>query len=38
MGKVCIYFQKLADLNLDTLEKLSKATIKYVHEDHECAC
>jgi hypothetical protein len=29
MGKVCIYFKKLADLNLDTLEKLSKATIKY---------
>ncbi len=28
MGKACIYFKKLADLNLDTLEKLSKATIK----------
>ncbi len=38
MGKVCIYFKKLADLNLDTLEKLSKATIKYVNENHECAC
>jgi hypothetical protein len=32
MGKACIYFKKLSDLNLDTLEKLSKATIKYVNE------
>jgi len=38
MGKVCIYFKKLADLNLDTLEKLSKATIKYVNEHPECVC
>ena len=29
MGKACIYFKKLADLNLDALEKLSKATIKF---------
>ena len=29
MGKSCIYFKKLADLNLDVLEKLSKAAIKY---------
>ena len=28
MGKACIYFKKLADLNLDTLEKLCKETIK----------
>src|SRR5687768_10131287 len=38
MGKACIYFKKLSDLNLDTLEKLSKATIKYVNENHQCAC
>lgn len=38
MGKVCIYFKKLDDLNLDTLEKLSKASIKYINENHECAC
>lgn len=38
MGKACIYFKKLSDLNLDTLEKLSKATIKYITENHECAC
>ncbi len=38
MGKACIYFKKLSDLNLDTLEKLSKATINYVNENHECAC
>jgi len=34
MGKVCIYFKKLDDLNLDTLEKLSKATIKHVNENY----
>ena len=38
IAKACIYFKKLDDLNLDTLEKLSKATIKYVNENHECAC
>jgi len=38
MGKACIYFKKLDDLNLDTLEKLCKATIKYINENHECAC
>lgn len=38
MGKACIYFKKLSDLNLDTLEKLSKATIKYINENHKCAC
>lgn len=32
MGKSCIYFKKLSDLNLDTLEGLCKATIKYVTE------
>jgi hypothetical protein len=37
MGKACIYFKKLADLNLEVLEKLSKATIKYTQENHECA-
>ncbi|NIJ54523.1 DUF1801 domain-containing protein [Dyadobacter arcticus] len=37
MGKACIYFKKLADLNLDTLEKLCKATIKYVNENYESA-
>ena len=35
MGKSCIYFKKLDDLNLDTLEKLSKATIKYTNENPE---
>jgi Domain of unknown function (DU1801) len=38
MGKACIYFKKLADLDLDILEKLSKATIRYISEHHECAC
>jgi hypothetical protein len=34
MGKACIYFKKLADLNLDSLEKLSRSTIKYINENH----
>jgi hypothetical protein len=39
MGKACIYFKKLIDLNLDILEKLSKSTIEYINENHECdAC
>ena len=38
MGKACIYFRKLADLNLDTLEKISKATIAFVKEHPNQAC
>jgi hypothetical protein len=38
IGKACIYFKKLSDLNLDTLEKLCKATIKYTYENQECGC
>jgi hypothetical protein len=32
MGKACIYFKKLDDLNLDVLEKLCKETIRYTTE------
>ena len=32
MGKACIYFKKLADLNLDILEKLCKETIDYLNK------
>ncbi len=38
MGKSCIYFKKLSDLNLNILEKLSRATIKFVNENPESAC
>jgi Domain of unknown function (DU1801) len=38
MGKACIYFKKLTDLNLEVLEKLCKATIEYLNQHHECAC
>ena len=38
MGKACIYVKKLDDINIDTLEKMSKATIEYLNEHHECAC
>ena len=38
MGKACIYFKKLTDLNMEILEELSKETIKYIRENHECPC
>ncbi len=38
MGKACIYIKKLSDINISTLEKLSKISIEYVTEHHECAC
>lgn len=38
MGKVCIYFKKLSDLNLNTLKKLSLATIKHAKENHDRMC
>lgn len=38
MGKACIYVKKLADINLDTLEKLSMSTIAYINENHGKAC
>ena len=38
MGKSCIYFKKLADLNLDVLEQLSKSTIQYLQTHHDSHC
>ena len=38
MGKACIYFNKLDDLNIETLKELSKEAIAYLNEHHECAC
>lgn len=37
IGKACIYFKKLDDLNLPVLEKLCKSTLKYMHKNYECA-
>lgn len=34
IGKSCIYFKKLDDLNLDTLEKLSKESIRYTNKKY----
>jgi hypothetical protein len=34
MGKACIYFKKLSDLNLEVLEKLCKDTIAYIKKKH----
>jgi hypothetical protein len=38
MGKACIYVKKLSDINIFTLEKLSKISIAYIQAHHECAC
>jgi Domain of unknown function (DU1801) len=38
MGKACIYFKKLSDLDLGVLEQLCQSTIKYISEHYECPC
>ena len=38
MAKSCIYAKKLSDINIPTLEKLCKASIAYVNENHQCGC
>jgi len=38
MGKACIYVKKLSDIHVEVLEKLSKISIAYIEEHHECAC
>lgn len=35
MGKACIYFKKLSDIDLSVVEKLSKGSIKYLGEHYE---
>ena len=35
MGKACIYFKKLADIDLGVAEKLSKASIQYIGEHYQ---
>lgn len=38
MGKACIYVKKLADIDINVLEKMCRASIDYLNEHHECAC
>jgi Domain of unknown function (DU1801) len=38
MGKMCIYFKRLSDINLKVVEKLSKISIAWLNERYECAC
>jgi hypothetical protein len=38
MGKACIYIRRLSDINIKTLEQLSRISIAYVNEHHDCAC
>ena len=35
MGKACIYFKKLADLNIDVLERLCKSTIDFLNKTYQ---
>ncbi len=37
MGKACIYVNKLSDINISVLEKLSKESLAYVIEHHKCS-
>ncbi len=32
------YVKKLSDINIETLEELSKISIDYINEHNECAC
>lgn len=38
MAKACIYVKKLSELHMPTLEKICKATMAYIQENHACAC
>jgi len=38
MGKACIYFKKLSDINIKIVEELCSETITYLNKHHECAC
>lgn len=38
MGKSCIYFKKLSDINIATLEKMCKETISFVKKNPNAAC
>ena len=38
MGKACIYFKKLSDINIDVVEQLSMESIAYLNKHHKCAC
>ena len=38
MGKACIYFKKLSDINIKIVEELCSETITYLNEHHECTC
>ena len=38
ISKACISVKKLADIDIDTLEKMCMLTIAYLNEHHECEC
>jgi hypothetical protein len=38
MAKACIYVKKLSDIDIPTLEKLCRESIRYINEHHECGC
>lgn len=38
ISKVCIYINKLADIDTSILKELCKETITYIREHNECSC
>lgn len=38
ISKACIYIKKLSDINIAALKDLCDDSIKYLNENHECAC
>ncbi len=38
MGKACIYVKRLSDINITALQELSRESINYINEHHECSC
>jgi hypothetical protein len=38
MGKACIYVKKLADVNLEIMQKLCDESVKYIQTHHTCGC
>lgn len=38
MSKACIYFNKLADIDISILKELCKDSIEYISAHHECSC
>lgn len=38
MGKSCIYVKKLENIDTSVLQQICNESIRYLNENHECAC